>query len=211
MTKKNDYWISMGWSWESVFLFLSKSRILVTKKRQLCENTKSFSFKKKGSKWPCYEEKQIDIIMFRQSALACSQNIPWTLKVSIFLFDLNLAKLLSPLVNDCQPKYITDLKKETLHWMSFTGSQNFHGHGSSLCPQNSVPDISLHEKWWPTVLEREISCSQWGGSACTRERSSFFLGGPGAWNFCFFPCSQCVPLMLTKGSHVPIVFPIVVP
>ncbi len=47
MTKKNDYWISTGWAWESVFLFLSKFRILVTRKRRLCENTKSFCLKKR--------------------------------------------------------------------------------------------------------------------------------------------------------------------
>lgn len=36
------------------------------KKKATVWKYKVFLFFKNGSKWPCYEEKQIDIIMFRQ-------------------------------------------------------------------------------------------------------------------------------------------------
>jgi len=51
--------------------------------------------------------------------------------------------------------------------------------------------ISPGGKWWWTVLEREFSCSQWEGSACTHDGPWFFLfewvGGEGF--LIFFPCS----------------------
>jgi hypothetical protein len=72
-----------------------------------------------------------------------------------------------------------------------------------LCPQISAYAISPGQKWWPTVLEIEISCSQWEGSTCTHERSSFFLlgGGGGIRDFfvlfLLFPSSsQCVPTVV---------------
>jgi hypothetical protein len=75
----------------------------------------------------------------------------------------------------------------------------------SLCPQISAPVISPGQKWWLTVLEIEISCSQWEGSACTHERSIFFLfeGGVGKQGFFgFFPlfqmCSHRVPKVFPK-------------
>jgi hypothetical protein len=87
-------------------------------------------------------------------------------------------------------------------WTSSTGNFSFeksntrtnfyfvcHCWKTRLCPQNSAPAISLGKKWWPTVLEVEISCNQWGGSACTHEQSSLFLfewGGGEIGIFCFF-------------------------
>jgi len=51
--------------------------------------------------------------------------------------------------------------------------------------------ISPGEKWWWTVLEREISCSQWEVSPCTHDGPGFFLfewvGGEEF--FKKFPCS----------------------
>jgi hypothetical protein len=41
-------------------------------------------------------------------------------------------------------------------------------------PKISAPAVSLGKKWGLTVLEIQVSCSQWEGSACTHERSNFF-------------------------------------
>ncbi len=72
-----------------------------------------------------------------------------------------------------------------------------------LCAQNSAPAISPGQKWWLTVLEIEISCSQWEGSVCTQEWSSFFLLGEGgrAVIFCFFPCSHEVSKVFPDHSQ----------
>ncbi len=71
-----------------------------------------------------------------------------------------------------------------------------------LCPKIADPAISPGQKWWWTALEIEISCSQWEGSSCTHEWSSFFLfekvGGEGF--FVFSPCSPCVPIKFQKRS-----------
>jgi len=66
--------------------------------------------------------------------------------------------------------------------------------GSQCVPQECsmfaklCPCISLGEKWWQTVLKREISCRQWEGSAYTHEQFKFFSfgGGGGTGTFCFF-------------------------
>jgi hypothetical protein len=60
--------------------------------------------------------------------------------------------------------------------------------------------ISPGQKWWRTVIEIEISCSQWEGSACTQ---SFGWGGGGGGKdfFSFFLCSQHVPFKFPMGSH----------
>ncbi len=71
-----------------------------------------------------------------------------------------------------------------------------------LCPQIVDPAISPGQKWWWKALEIEISCSQWEGSSCTHEWSSFFLlekvGGEGI--FVSPPCSSCVPIKFQKHS-----------
>ncbi len=70
------------------------------------------------------------------------------------------------------------------------------------CPQNSAPAINPRHKWWQTVLEIEISCNQWEGSACTHD-------GP-----CFSPLQGWVGgvfkkffLVLNVFQHVLIMFP----
>ncbi len=59
---------------------------------------------------------------------------------------------------------------------------------SGIGPTNCVLDLLLFvqrpmsqpsKKWWPTILEKEISCSQWEGSTCTHDGPMFFLWG--AW------------------------------
>ncbi len=74
----------------------------------------------------------------------------------------------------------------------------------TLCPQNSAPTISPGQKWWPTFLEIEVSCTQWEGSTCAHhDGPSFFLLGWGGWSFIFLgflPCSQCVLIMFSQGS-----------
>ncbi len=64
---------------------------------------------------------------------------------------------------------------------------------------------SLSQKWWWTILEIEISCSQWEGSACTQSALILFLlsfgGGGGGGVFSFFLCSQHVPCKFWMGSH----------
>jgi hypothetical protein len=58
--------------------------------------------------------------------------------------------------------------------------------------QISAPVISPCQKWWQTVLEIEISCSQWEASACTHDEPCFCLlgvgggGGGGVFFFFFF-------------------------
>jgi hypothetical protein len=49
----------------------------------------------------------------------------------------------------------------------------------TICPQNSALAISSGEKWWQTVLEREISWSQCEGLACTQWALVFHFGGRG--------------------------------
>ncbi len=78
-----------------------------------------------------------------------------------------------------------------------------------LCPQNSASAISPSQKWWPTILEIEISCSQWEGSACTYERSSFSLFERGNRDFfCFVPLFPMYSIKFWSSSQIPIVFPI---
>ncbi len=75
-----------------------------------------------------------------------------------------------------------------------------------------APVISPGQKWWQTVLEREISCSQWEASACTHDEPCFcLLGEGGGRHFLFFflvpnvfpTCSHHVPLRFPKLSVVP--------
>jgi len=62
-----------------------------------------------------------------------------------------------------------------------------------------------------TVLEIEISCSQWEGSACTKCLDFFVVkflrGGGGVWERIFF----IFPLFLTCSFQVPIRFPMCSP
>ncbi len=65
--------------------------------------------------------------------------------------------------------------------------------------------LAQAKKWWQTVLEIEIACSQWEGSAHTHDGPCFFpfQGGVG-WGelfFVFVPCSQCVPNMFSSCSQ----------
>ncbi len=82
-------------------------------------------------------------------------------------------------------------------------------------PQNSALTIGIGKKWWrqwwQTVLEREISCSEWEGSACPHERSNFFLKFLRGWGrgffFLFFSpffpmCSPPVPRKFPKCSQI---------
>ncbi len=81
-------------------------------------------------------------------------------------------------------------------------------------PKISSPAVSLGKKWGWTVLEIQVSCRQWEGSACTHERSNFFSsweeGKQGFFVFALFPnvfpsCSHWV-LKFSKGSQVSKVF-----
>jgi hypothetical protein len=64
--------------------------------------------------------------------------------------------------------------------------------GSHFVPQGFFMSAKfcpcLGEKWWQTVLEREISCCQWEGSAYTHEQFNFdfLLVGGGAGQGLFF-------------------------
>jgi hypothetical protein len=49
-------------------------------------------------------------------------------------------------------------------WLSTNKSTEWYPLPIQYGPQNSAPPISRGEKWWQTVLEREISCS-----SCTHE------------------------------------------
>ncbi len=55
------------------------------------------------------------------------------------------------------------------------------------------------------VLEREISCSQWEGSACTHEKSNFFLSERRDRSFLFF--SLVLNVFPSCSHKVPIKFP----
>ncbi len=78
---------------------------------------------------------------------------------------------------------------------------------SVLCLQNSAPALA-YVKNGDTVLKREISCSQWEGSACTHEQFNFFFvgWGRGTGTFCFFPwfskCSHHVPIKFSNCSQM---------
>ncbi len=71
-----------------------------------------------------------------------------------------------------------------------------------------APPIRAGQKWWQTLLDIEVSCSQWEGSACNHEGSSFFLlsGVRGGifWVFFFlFPiCSHHVPNDVPNSTSV---------
>jgi hypothetical protein len=69
-----------------------------------------------------------------------------------------------------------------------------------LCPTVCAPSISTGQKWWQTVLEIKILCSQWESSASTQDKgSSFLLFGEEGWEIlCFLHCSQCVSIMFPK-------------
>jgi len=69
-----------------------------------------------------------------------------------------------------------------------------------LCPTVCAPSISTGQKWWQTVLEIKILCSQWESSASTQDKgSSFLLFGEEGWEIlCFLHCSQCVSITFPK-------------
>jgi hypothetical protein len=75
-----------------------------------------------------------------------------------------------------------------------------------FCPPTFFPcHLPRHKMVMNSFGKREISCSQWKGSTCTHERSSFppfrGLGGGGVGFFGFFPCSQCVYIMFSLSSQ----------
>ncbi len=65
--------------------------------------------------------------------------------------------------------------------------------------------ISPGQKWWRTILEIEILCSQWENLI---RGLSFFFGGGG--EFLFSSCSQSVPIKFSECSlrcsqkHIPL-------
>jgi len=74
--------------------------------------------------------------------------------------------------------------------------------------------VSSCQKWWPSLLGREISCSQWEGPSMHSRCLAFFSfyvlgrGGGGERFFSFFPASQCVRTMFLSSSQwVPNIFP----
>jgi hypothetical protein len=75
---------------------------------------------------------------------------------------------------------------------------------------NHWPSHKPRPKWWQTVLEIEVSCSQWEGSACTPDGPWFFLyGGAGGVIFwIFFLVCNVFP---TCFHHVPLKFPKLLP
>jgi hypothetical protein len=87
----------------------------------------------------------------------------------------------------------------------------------TICPQNSALAISSGENWWQTVLEREISWSQWEGLARTQWALIFHFGGRGGVTgiFCFlllFPmCSHQVTINFPSSHSVPKCIPQDVP
>ncbi len=91
-----------------------------------------------------------------------------------------------------------------LFFFSWRGGEFFLGSletNKNKDPQfiMGVP-ISPGQKWWWTVLEIEISCSQWEGSACTQSALIFFSfkfwgGGRRTFSFSF------VPNMFPWGYH----------
>jgi hypothetical protein len=73
----------------------------------------------------------------------------------------------------------------------------------------SAPAISLGEKWWRTVLKRDISCSQLGRLSMNGPN---FMNGPiflflTGWVemefFVFSPYSQNVPIKFSSSQSVP--------
>jgi len=74
--------------------------------------------------------------------------------------------------------------------------------------------VSPCQKWWWSLLEREISCSQWEGPNMHSKRLVFFpfmfwgVGGVRKDVFSFFSTSQCVRTMFLSSSQwVPNIFP----
>jgi hypothetical protein len=74
--------------------------------------------------------------------------------------------------------------------------------GKPHCRIKEPHNTRTGQKWWLTILETEISGSQWEGSACTHERSSFFfLRGEGFSKK--FPYSHQVPKGFSSSQRVP--------
>jgi hypothetical protein len=61
-----------------------------------------------------------------------------------------------------------------------------------------LPLISPGHKWWQTVLEIKVACSQWQGSGCSQ---LLYFGVGGGHRGIYFSCSQCVTIIFTRGSH----------
>jgi hypothetical protein len=76
-----------------------------------------------------------------------------------------------------------------LRWVNHDCSRGMSPHDHPTMSPNSAPAISLCEKWWPTVLERKISCSQWKSLSMYSQTISFFLseGGRQGIFFSFVP------------------------
>ncbi len=67
-----------------------------------------------------------------------------------------------------------------------------------LHPTICAPATSPIQKWWQTVLEIKVSCSQREDLTHTHEGSSFFLLGRRASRIFFPPRSQYVPMEFLK-------------
>ncbi len=67
--------------------------------------------------------------------------------------------------------------------------------------------VSPCQKWWWSLLEREISCCQWEGPNMHSKHLVFFpfmfwgVGGARKDFFSFFPTSQCVRTMFLSSSQ----------
>jgi len=69
-------------------------------------------------------------------------------------------------------------------------------------PSSEEGGISPGEKWWQTVLETKVACSQWKAQhALMRCPIFFFLRRGEGFFFCFFPCSHLVPYVFPLRSQ----------
>ncbi len=80
-----------------------------------------------------------------------------------------------------------------------------------LCPTICAPATSPIQKWWQTVLETKVSCSQREDLTYTHEGSSFFLWGRRVSRIFFPPRSQYLPMEFSWTSSSSQVVPWYVP
>jgi hypothetical protein len=70
-----------------------------------------------------------------------------------------------------------------------------------LCTTNCTFPISPCQKWWQTILEIKVSCSQWDGLEYTNEGPILTFRGSKRYFFVYslFPlCSHHVPIRFSK-------------
>jgi len=102
--------------------------------------------------------------------------------------------------------------------LMFSLSVSYRSH--TMVPINKYPlvyngAISPGQKWWQTVLEIEISCSQWEALACAQSALIFFLLSFGRGGlriffiFSLFP--TCLHQVLIMFSRFPMCSPRVFP